>query len=74
MTFDRDLPGHPSSGEAMDAEKLAAARRELQSALDEQGFTSAIVCARGAEVSPRALRAVAASIRSLDPERTNADE
>lgn len=74
MTVDRDHPGPPSAEEDKTAEDLTAGRRELQSALDEQGFTSAIVCTRGSEISSEALWAVAASIRSLDPERTSTDE
>ncbi len=74
MTFDRGCSGPPSPGGELGYEDLAAARRELQSALDEQGFTSAIVCTKGSDVSSEALRAVATSIRLLNLERTSTDE
>ncbi|MBD3941418.1 hypothetical protein IF188_06870 [Microbacterium sp. NEAU-LLC] len=45
-------------------EDLAAAQRELQQALDDAGATLGHMCVRG-EVSPAALRAIAATIRTL---------
>ncbi|MDE0546279.1 hypothetical protein [Microbacterium sp. C7(2022)] len=55
----------PSPSEEADAEERASAERELQSALEQHGSSSVILCATD-EVSPAAMRAVAASIRSLE--------
>lgn len=55
----------PSPSHGADAEEHASAEGELRSALEQHGSTSVILCASG-EVSPAALRAVAASIRSLE--------
>lgn len=55
----------PSPSEGVDAEERASAERELRSALEQHGSVSVILCATD-EVSPTALRAVAASIRSLE--------
>ncbi len=49
---------------ALEAEDLEMAQQELKTAAGEYGATSMHLCAKG-EVSPAALRAVAASIRSL---------
>lgn len=46
-------------------DEVESARRELQTALDDYGATSMHMCATG-DISPAALRAIAASIRSLE--------
>lgn len=51
-------PAAPDAADAMEAE------RELRAALDAYGATSMRLCAKG-DVSPPALLAIAASIRSL---------
>lgn len=51
----------PAASEFDDLEK---AQQELKTAVGEYGATSVRLCAKGA-VSPAALRAVAACIRSL---------
>lgn len=58
-------PEEPSPSEGVEAEERASAEQELRSALEQHGSVSVIVCATD-EVSPTALRAVAASIRSLE--------
>lgn len=64
----------PSRGELLveppgrggtDAEDATEAQREIQSAIERSGVEAVILCATD-EVSPAALRAVAASIRSLE--------
>lgn len=49
---------------ALEVDDLEKAQQELKTATSEYGATSMHFCAKG-EVSPTALRAVAASIRSL---------
>lgn len=48
------------------AEDVTSAQRELQSALEASGISSMIMCAKG-DVSPAALYAIAATVRSLEP-------
>lgn len=55
----------PSPSEGVDVEERVSAERELRSALEQHGAVSVILCATD-EVSPAALRAVAAGIRSLE--------
>lgn len=52
---------HPA---APDVDDAVEAEHELRAALDDYGATSMRLCAKG-DVSPSALRAIAASIRSL---------
>lgn len=52
----------PADSDIDDAE---SAQRELQAALDACGATSVHMCATGA-ISPAAMRAIAASVRSLE--------
>lgn len=54
----RQDPGVPAADDAEEA------HREMREAMDAYGATSMILCAQG-KVSPAALRAIAASIRSL---------
>ena len=49
---------------ALEVDDLEKAQQELKTAAGEYGAASVHICAKG-EVSPAALRAVAASIRSL---------
>ena len=58
-------PEEPSPSEGVDVEERVSAERDLRSALEQHGSVSVILCAID-EVSPAALRAVAASIRSLE--------
>lgn len=67
MTRDSER-NEPSPSEAVDADEHASAERELKSALEQHGAESVILCATD-EVSPAAMRAVAASIRSLESGR-----
>lgn len=48
-----------------DANEIRAAQRELEAALAMVGAESVFMCSKG-EVSPAGMRAVAASIRSLE--------
>ena len=58
-------PEEPSPSGGVDVEERVSAERELRSALEQHGAVSVILCATD-EVSPAALRAVAASVRSLE--------
>lgn len=56
---------HGPDSDALDAGEGEEAALELQTALEQSGFASMRMCATG-EISPDAMRAIAASIRSLD--------